>query len=347
MFIVLALIIFCFLIFIHEGGHFLAAKFFKVGVKEFSLGMGPGIFSRKKGETVYSLRILPIGGYCSMLESPDEISGDSEGGEVDHSFDGKISFSECSTLGKAVILCAGAFMNLLCAILITIGMVLYVGLPTTTIDQVQPASPAVEAGIKAGDRIENINGVAIENWSQIKVLIAEGKGSEVSVGVNRDGKELNFRMKPVISEDGSRLIIGITPERSRNILTASKLGVENTWQMGGVMLDVIRQLITGETSPKQLTGVIGITVVVEDSIHRGVLYVCYVASMLSLNLAVVNMLPFPALDGGRVLMLFVRKLAGKRISDAIESKIHFVGILLLFSLMIFVTWQDIERFIIN
>nr|WP_315024121.1 RIP metalloprotease RseP [uncultured Aminipila sp.] len=332
--IIYALIMFCILVLVHEGGHFIAAKSVGVKVNEFSVGMGPVLLKKMKGETQYSVRLFPIGGFCAME------------GEDDESEDER-SFGKRPLWAKAIIIVAGSFMNLVLAIVVLAGIVLYIGIPTTTINGFSDVSPAKEAGILSGDKIISIQQQEIKSWNDITTAISDQKSEKVQIVVDRDGKDISFTMDLAEEEGTGRKIVGILPEVSRNPFTALVKGAESTWVMTVKMVEVIGQLVTGEVSTKELTGPIGITVAVSDSVKYGFIYVANLAALISLNLAIVNMLPFPALDGGRMVFLIIRKVTGRAITDEIEAKVHFVGIMLLFALMIYVTWQDIGRFILK
>jgi len=136
------------------------------------------------------------------------------------------------------------------------------------------------------------------------------------------------------------------PEMEHRLIPSITKGVSNTWNMTVMMYDLLGQLFTGDISAKELSGPVGIVYVVNDSARMGLIYVVYLAALLSLNLAVMNLLPLPALDGGRLLFLLIRKITGKRVTDEMEGKIHFIGIMLLLVLMVYVTWNDIVRFIV-
>ncbi len=331
--IIYAILIFCVLIFVHELGHFLAAKACGVKVNEFALGMGPAIFKRQKGETLYSLRILPIGGYCAM-------EGENEDSDDEGAFNRKPAWQ------RAIVLVAGSFMNLLTAVILMIVIAFWSGQPTTVIDQVTDDSPAYEAGLQSGDEIVAVNGEAIEEWSEVIALIGGNESGAVEITVLRDGEELTFAPETEYDEEMGREKIGIAVGVSHNVFEAVGDGVKNTGEMTVMMYDVIKQLITGEVSTSELSGPVGIVYMVNDTARAGAIYVVYLAALLSLNLAVINMLPFPALDGGRVLFLIIRLVTGRRVTDEMEAKIHFIGIVLLMVLMVYVTWQDILRFIV-
>ena len=328
-----AILIFCLLIFVHEFGHFVTAKLFGIKVNEFSLGMGPAFFKKQKGETLYSLRVFPIGGFCAM-EGEDEDSEDER------------AFNNQPAWQRAIVLAAGSIMNLLTAIVLMIIIAFYMGQTTTTIDVVQEGSPAYEAGIIQGDEILMINGDEIEQWADLQTIVGENENNPVTFTVKRDGSEIDVIVTPEYDEEAGRSLVGVTPVMARNPIKAVGTGVQNTWNMTVMMYELIGQLFTGDVSAKELSGPVGIVYVVNDSAKMGLIYVVYLAALLSLNLAVINLLPFPALDGGRLIFLLIRKITGKRVTDEMEGKIHFIGIMLLFALMIYVTWNDIVRFIV-
>lgn len=331
--LIYAVIIFCLLIFVHEFGHFVTAKLCGIKVNEFAIGMGPAFFQRQKGETLYSLRVFPIGGFCAM-EGEDEDSEDER------------AFNNQPAWQRAIVLAAGSIMNLLTAIILMIIIAFYMGQATTTIDVVQEGSPAYEAGIAAGDEIVMINGDEIGEWTDLQTIVGENGGEEITFTVLRDGTETDISVTPEYDEEAGRSLVGVTPVMARNPVKAVGTGVQNTWDMTVMMYELIGQLFTGDVSAKELSGPVGIVYVVNDSAKMGFIYVVYLAALLSLNLAVINLLPFPALDGGRLIFLLIRKITGKRVTDEMEGKIHFIGIMLLFALMIYVTWNDIVRFIV-
>lgn len=331
--LIYAVIIFCMLIFVHELGHFITAKLCGVKVNEFAIGMGPAFFKRQRGETLYALRVFPIGGYCAM-EGEDEDSDD------ERAFNNKPAWQ------RAIVLAAGSCMNLLTAILLMIIIAFYVGQATTTIDVVNDDSPAYEAGIMAGDEVIALNGNDLKEWTELQTIVGENEGEPVVFTVLRDGQEKEITVTPEYDKETDRSIVGINPMKVHRPIASIKSGVTNTWNMTVMMYDLLGQLITGDASAKELSGPVGIVYVVNDSAKMGLIYVVYLAALLSLNLAVINMLPFPALDGGRLIFLLIRKITGKRVTDEMEGKVHFIGIMLLMVLMVYVTWNDIVRFIV-
>ena len=279
--IIYAIIMFCVLIFIHELGHFMAAKACGVKVNEFALGMGPALFKKRKGETLYALRAIPIGGYCAM-EGEDEESQD------ERAFNNKPAWK------KAIIVVAGAAMNLILCVVLMIAISMYTGTMTTTIDQVNPGSPAAEAGIETGDKILAIDGTKIESWTDIIQGITAAKDKTL-ISIERSGETLTLTSELTKGEDG-RQIIGIVPEREHNLLTAVKGGTTGTWNMTKLMGKTISQLFTGDVSTKELTGPVGIVYTVNDTAKYGFSYLLYLTALISLNLAIVNMLLWMAAD---------------------------------------------------
>lgn len=330
--IIYAIIIFCLLIFVHELGHFIVAKVCGVKVNEFAIGMGPAIFKKQKGETLYAVRLFPIGGFCAM-------EGEDEDSEDDRAFNNKPAWQ------RALVLTAGSFMNLLTAVVLMIVIAFVVGQATTTVNEVLDDSPAYRAGMMSGDRIVEVDGTAVDEWNDVITYIGESSRDTADIVVERDGAQQTLTAALEYDKESGRNKIGITPEMKHSVAGSVGSGMKNTWNMTVMMYKVIKQLFTGDVSVSELSGPVGIVYAVNQSAKAGVIYVVYLASLLSLNLAIMNMLPFPALDGGRLLFLLIRKITGKRITDAIEGKIHFIGIILLMVLMVYVTWNDIVKFI--
>ena len=331
--LIYAVIIFCMLIFVHELGHFIVAKACGVKVNEFAIGMGPAIFKKQKGDTLYAVRILPIGGYCAM-------EGEDEDSEDERAFNNKPAWQ------RACVLAAGAFMNLLTAVILLIIIAFWSGQPTTTVETVLSDSPAYEAGMEKGDEIVYVDGKKVEEWNDILEFIGQSSEKTAEIGILRDGENMTLTSALVYDEEAGRNKVGISPEVEHSILPSISAGIKSTGQMTVMMVDIIKQLFTGDVSVSELSGPVGIVYAVNDTAKAGVIYVVYLAALLSLNRAIMNMLPFPALDGGRLLFLLIRKITGKRVTDEMEGKIHFVGIMLLMLLMVYVTWNDIVRFIV-
>ena len=330
------------LIFVHEIGHLISAKLTGIRVNEFALGMGPKIFGFDKGETRYTLRAIPLGGFCA-LEGDDEDSEDPR------------AFNNRPARFRALLLFAGSLMNVLLAIVLISLIIFSLGFPTRVIATVHEEMPAYSDGLRAGDEIVMINGTPVAGWGEISPLLkAAAKADENSdplliITVKRDGSEHTIRTHFYKDEDGS-LILGISPKPGWSLAYFFKsfgYGVRQTVEMCKMMYDVLGQLFTGKVGVDQIMGPVGIAVIVGDTVKYGFTNLAYLTALISLNLGIINLLPFPALDGGRLIFLLIRKITGKKITNEIEGRVHLVGILVLFGFMALITMQDINRFFIN
>ncbi len=329
--IIVVILMFGVLIAVHEFGHLIAAKKSGIKVNEFALGMGPKLFSRQKGETLYSVRAFPIGGFCAM-EGEDANSEDER------------SFAKASYPRRAITLVSGSLCNFILAIIIMIGVVLYVGTPSTTLEAVTPDGPAEKAGIMAGDEIVGVDGEKISDWEDFVIYIGETSNETVEIEVIRDSNNLTIVSN--IEEEDGRKIVGVTSKLERNILAAVPLGIEATWDLTKNMINVLKELFTGQVGIDQLTGPIGIGYAVNETLNIGLVNFFYLMALVSLNLGIVNLLPLPALDGGRLLFLLINLITGKAVSEKVESTIHFIGMGLLLLLAIYIAGQDFFRFIL-
>ncbi|MDD5923125.1 MAG: RIP metalloprotease RseP [Eubacteriales bacterium] len=331
--ILLALLLFAVMIFPHELGHFIAAKSVGVQVNEFSFGMGPAVWKKERGETLYAVRIFPIGGYCAM-EGEDEDSGSA----------GSRAFVNKKPWQKIYVLAAGAFMNVvICLLTLTIMAGVY-GVPTTTLSEVTNGSPAYEAGIRSGDTILKVNGAEVHSWRQVTSALGSLDGSKkLTVTYQRDGKNETVSMKSEKIDGQYR--IGISSRLSKKPGLVLLAGFQETGQMAGMIFQGLRMLISGGSSISDLSGPVGIVTVVHSTTRYGISYFFSLMALISVNLAVINLLPLPALDGGRILFVFVRWIARGKITDKQEGIVHFVGFVLLMLLTVIVTWNDIVRLI--
>jgi regulator of sigma E protease len=359
MFIVYAILIFAFLVFIHEFGHFVTARAVGIRVREFAIGMGPKLLKKQKGETLYSLRVFPIGGFCAM-EGEDEDSDDPK------------AFNNRPIPARALVLIAGSAMNILFAIVLLSIIIFAGGQPVQTVKEFTNDSLAASSGLVPGDTVLSINGEKVESWQDLSGIITAineelgtlgADAAAVADGIEddalprvtmtvlgTDGKERVIETRMYFDAVEGAYKVGIIPAITRTPGFAVKsigYGAQATWSMTKMMYGVIGQLVTGQASLDQLTGPVGIVKAVGDTAQYGFLYVLQLAALISLNLGIVNLLPFPALDGGRILFLVIRLFTGKRLSDSVEGKIHLAGIILLFALMIYVTVLDVDRFIIK
>lgn len=324
-----AIFVFLMVILIHELGHFTVAKLVGIKVNELSIGMGPRFFHKKYGDTEYSIRALPIGGYVKM-EGEDEESDDPRG------------FSKQSPLARIAVVAAGAIMNFILAIVVLSIVSFMIGQPTTTISEVIDNSPAESAGLMPGDKIISISGNTIENWEDIVNNIEKSNNNtQLEIIVERNNELETILVTPKM-EDG-RMVIGIVPEGDSNVIEAIKDGFNNTFYFITLMIDFISMSLRGNVSINDLAGPLGVISIVGVAANQGIISVLYLLGFISINLGFINLMPFPALDGGRIIFLVVELIRGKPLDPKKEGMIHFIGLMLLFALMLFITYNDILR----
>lgn len=349
LYILLAILIFGFLIFIHELGHFLAAKLFKVQVNEFSINMGPKLLQKKWGETTYSLRLIPIGGYCAM-EGEDEDTGNPR------------AFTAAKWWKRVIILCAGAFMNFLTGFII---MALLIGLSFGAMRTLEISSFSDEClicgedGLQVGDEFWAVDGKRTYLYSDLSMLLDRGADSVYDITVLRNGEKItlhDFDMAKyeVETEDGETVqrygmnFGGFEPINFFNTFRYASYYCINFTRMVWYGLS---DLVTGRVGIDQMSGVVGVVDVMvqtgekAETVGDAITDILLLAALIAVNLAVMNMLPIPALDGGRVFFLLISTaftaITKKKINPKYEGYIHAAGMLLLLALMGFLIVKDI------
>ncbi|MDO4719267.1 MAG: RIP metalloprotease RseP [Peptostreptococcaceae bacterium] len=327
--IIIALIVFGIIVTVHEAGHFLVAKFFKVTVHEFAVGMGPKIAGKKYKETEYSLRALPLGGYVRM-EGEDEDSKDPNG------------FNNKPVLQRMAIIFAGPFMNFLLTILILSILFSVSGVPSRFVGGTAPDMPAAEAGLIEGDEILRINGKEVRTPEQVSREIMDSQG-EISVDVRRGKQILRFEMTPTVQE--GRRMIGIQYANRKSSGAAIVYGFRQTFALARQMLGFLGKLVTGKMGMGGLSGPVGIISEVGKAAQTGFASVVGLAALISLNLGLINLMPIPALDGSRILFQIIELIRGKKIDPNKEGYVHMVGMICLLALMIVITYFDILKLV--
>lgn len=332
------------LIFIHELGHFLAAKKSGVHIYEFALGFGPKIWSKTgKDKVIYSLRLFPLGGFVQMA------------GEV-YEDDNKIPKSKlmCNKpwLDRMIIICAGVFNNFVMAIILLFVFALAWGYqePKTIVGKMLDGYPAQEAGIVAGDKILTVNGKKTNTWDMfiLRVNLKE-KSKEYSLLVEKeDGREITYRITPEIEKNKNNQevkVFGFVPSQKKytGFANAIKYSINEFKSVVSTMFVTIGGLFKGTLSVKNLAGPVGIYTIVDETSKYGLSNIIYLMALLSINLGFINILPFPAFDGGRAFFLIVEKIIGKPVNQKFENTLHTIFFLLLLALMIYVTIQDVIR----
>ena len=343
---ILAIILFCVMIFPHELGHFIAARAMGIRVNEFAFGMGPVIWKKQGEETLYSIRLFPVGGFCAM-EGEDGAEEDESGQLIEPD---ERSFSAKKPWQKIIVLAAGSIMNVLCAVLIMTLVIGISGFTSNMIGTVTPDSPAAIAGMVPGDEIVEINGNQVETWEDVISFMPK---DDSTVHVKVDGKDgiRDLELTPVLSdvtdETGKvveqRYVIGITSKITHNPVKALAAGAQSTWNLGKMIFESLGMLLNGEAGADDLTGPVGMVQMVSQSVDYGFWYYGFLTAMICVNLAIINMLPLPALDGGRIIFVLITMITGKKVSEKIEGTVHLAGMVLLFSLMIYVCFNDVIR----
>ncbi len=344
--IIVALIVFSSLVFFHELGHFLLAKKNGIGVIEFSIGMGPRLFSFNKGGTIYSLKALPFGGSCAMLGE------DADSNEEN-------AFSNKSVWARISVVIAGPIFNFILAFFMAIVIISIAGYDPPIIRDVMEGYPAEEAGILPNDIIVKMNDQKITIYRDVSLYMALHQGENVDLEILRDGKIVKTTIEPKLSEEGY-YYIGIVTYNERQ--KTSPLGTlkyslyEVKYQIT-TTIKSLGMLFGGKVSVNELSGPVGIVNMVGEVVEGSTsedadtatnllsvfLNVMNFSILLSANLGVMNLLPLPALDGGRLVFMLIEAVRGKPINKEKEGMVHFVGLMLLMVLMVFILFNDIRK----
>lgn len=339
--IIIAILMFSFIIIFHELGHFLLAKKNKIKVNEFCLGLGPTLFGITKGETKYSIKLLPFGGAC-MMEGEDGES-ESEG-----------SFNSKSVWARIAVVAAGPVFNFILAFLLALIVIGTAGFDRPEVKGVMEGYPAEEAGLQAGDIIKEINGKNIHIYREVSVYTLFHSNENLEVTYERDGEECTCTISPKYNEEAGRNLFGIygnTMRERGNILETIKYSVYEVKYWIEVTMDSLKMLVTGRVSVNELSGPVGIVKNIGDTYDESksagtlsvVLTLINYSIMLTANLGIMNLLPLPALDGGRLVFLIIEAVRKKRVDPDKEGMVHFVGLMLLLALMVLVMFNDIRK----
>ncbi|MCI2746596.1 RIP metalloprotease RseP [Staphylococcus warneri] len=416
------IIVFGVLVTVHEYGHMFFAKRAGIMCPEFAIGMGPKIFSFRKDETLYTIRILPVGGYVRMagdgLEEPpvepgmnvkiklndkDQIThiilddqhkfqqieaievkkcdfkddlyieGITSYDEERHHFNiaekayfvenGSLiqiapkerQFTHKKPLPKFLTLFAGPLFNFILAIVLFIGLAYYHGTPTTTVGDLAKGYPAEKAGLKAGDKIEQIGNHKVKDYNDISNILDKNKSAKTTVKVERDGKMKSIDIEPKKTEikqtkNKTETVyqIGFKPKAEHTVFKPLVAGVEQFFKAGTLIftavVGMIASIFTGGFSLDMLNGPVGIYHNVDSVVKAGIINLITYTALLSVNLGIMNLLPIPALDGGRILFVIYEAIFRKPINKKAETGIIAVGAIFVVIIMILVTWNDIQRY---
>jgi regulator of sigma E protease len=410
------IVIFGALVFFHEWGHFIFAKRAGILCREFAIGFGPKVFSHKKGETTYTIRLLPIGGYVRMAGEDPEMLEIKPGYRIGLLFDdeslvskiilnNKEKYPNCrivevenadiekdlfikgypedeeeklytfhispkavivdkgvesqiapldrqfgsKTLGqRAMAIFAGPMMNFVLAFVVFIIIALLQGVPTNEpkLGVITPDGAAKSAGLMQGDVIQSINGSEISSWSDVVEVIRHNPNKKLEFSINRGNKSMEIPVTPVEKKvEGEKIgIIGVYSPVEKSPVKAVTAGFIETVFWTKQIFVMLGKLVTGQFSINMLSGPVGIYVSTDTVAKSGIYYLMKWGAILSINLGIMNLLPIPALDGGRLMFFAAEAVRGKPIDRHKEGMVHFIGFALLMLLMLIVTWNDIQRF---
>ncbi len=410
------ILIFGTLVFVHELGHLIFAKRAGILCREFAIGMGPKVLSFKKNETVYTIRLLPIGGFVRMAGEDQEMVEIKPGYRVGLKFnhDGKVQkiilnnkdkyrdikvveiesadlenqlvirgyeeeddqgmqtfqvdreavivqdgvedqiapldrqFSSKSLWQRTMTIFAGPMMNFVLAIVlfIVIAAIQGVVVDEPRVGKLTEDGVAIAAGLKEGDEIQSIDGAEVSTWLDVQQEIQQHPGQEILFVVERDGETLEIPVTPKeVERDGEKIgIVGVYAPTEKSFMQVLAFGFTETYEWTVRIFEMLGKLITGQFSIDMLSGPVGIYVSTEEVAKSGILTLIQWAGVLSINLGIMNLLPIPALDGGRLTFFAVEAVRGKPLDRQKEGIVHFIGFALLMLLMLVVTWNDIQRF---
>lgn len=336
--ILIAIFMFVIVIIIHEFGHFISAKLLGVKVNEFSLGFGPKLFSKQGKETLYSVRLIPFGGFCA-LEGEDSESTDPN------------AFGNKKPWKRFIIVAAGAVFNIILGFVLAIIMTIpQQKFATTKIAVFDDSAVSNQYNLSVEDEIIEANGRRIFCYSDLSYMFASDRDGKLNFKVKRSGdtvelEDVEFKM--VTLEDGNNYIFPdfkVYPEE-KTFLSTLSYSAKTTVSYARIVYMSLYDMITGKYQLNQLSGPVGITATVSEAAKQSLWNVVYLACVITINLGIMNLLPFPALDGGRILFLFIEMIRKKPIPPKYEGLIHGIGFVLLFALIIFITFNDIINLI--
>lgn len=335
--------VFAVIVLIHEWGHYITAKWTGMRVDEFAIGFGPKVWSVRRGETEYSWRLVPLGGFTAIAGMTQE---DTQINQVPiHR-----AFVWQSAPKRFLVIIAGAMMNFILAIVLMAGIFATQGVTSISTEPIVGGvishSAAEKAGMLPGDRVVEINGMKISSWAEISPQVEKGKGDIVRIMLERNGRVEQLETIP--QQDDSRMLLGVTPStlvRQVSIGEAIIISVERCYLTVAQMLQALAGMVTGSTPGTDLAGPVGIAQLAGNVARTGFSNLLMFTAVLSLNLGLINLLPIPVLDGGRLIQIAWEALRGKRLPDKILYRIQIVGLAFLAGVFILATGNDLLRFL--
>ena len=330
--IILAILGFGLLIIVHESGHFFVAKFFGIEADEFSIGMGPQIIGKQIGRTEFSLRALPIGAFVLFADPEDEDNLEAN------------PFVNAAPIKRLLIALAGPLANFSLALILLILLAFFSGIASNQpiVGALMPGGVAEASGLMAGDRIVKIEGHSIDTWSDITTYVAPAAEQELIVEIERKGENLTFLLTPALNDE-NRGVIGIASSVEKySFLGSFSAGIGEAF---GMLKEVVLglRLLFNKEALGQLIGPIGIVSITGQMARSGLADFNWFLAFLSINLGVLNLVPIPALDGGRIILVLLEMIRGKKLNEKVEGIISTLSFVLIFGLIILVSFRDILK----
>ncbi len=353
--IIITLIIFTVIVVIHEFGHFYVAKKCNVLVEEFAVGMGPKLYGKQIGETEYTLRLFPVGGFCRMAD------------ELENNPNNKIGFTQATAIQRILICIAGPVMNIILAFILMVFLSMSIGISTNSVKSVMDESAAAQADIRAGDKIIEFDNHSIHTKTDLDFYKNEAGNDNISITIKRNGEILNKNLTPVYSQQTQRYILGVNLDYKAPMFNLTKMDFSN-YSKGNAIeyikdgywnsLSLVKftvlgfsRLITAKVNVNELSGPIGVTAEVDNQYNkaREVSYGAVLATMINLmallsaNLGILNLIPIPAIDGGKILIYLIELVTNYRIPKEKEAYITLVGFVFVMGLGVYIAFNDILK----
>ena len=336
--ILACIFVFGVLVTVHEFGHFITAKLTGMRVEEFAIGFGPKIYQRQEKETLYSLRMLPLGGYNKIAGMDPDDPEDSERG-----------FNSKPVLSRMLVILAGSLMNLLLPVILFFGLFWVNGIDQPVnepvLGQVLENRPAAAAGLLQGDRVLRINGQTVQDWMDVRNRIADAGTQPVPFVIQRGEKTLTVSITPELNPESGRAVIGVIAPLKKVSLNAEQAAVASvkaTVHTVQEMYSALFRMLTGK-SGAEISGPIGVAKMAGQVAHQGLDMLLQFMALLSLNLAIINLLPLPALDGGHFLLLLLEAVTGHKLGKEAMMNIQKAGIAMILAITLFATFKDLTR----
>ncbi len=347
LYVLLAILLLGILIMVHEFGHFAVARLCGIAVKEFSLGFGPVIWQHKskKSDTTFSIRPIPMGGYCMFYgDTDDDPNGSTK--------DDPRNYNKAPVWKRMLSVLAGPGMNFVLAFVVAIALMGVYGAVATTpvVQEVEAGMPAAEAGLQAGDIFVRVNQTEVENGTVQDVsnaIGADASSAPVEITVLRDGQEQTFTLTPRYDSELERYRVGVTIAQGYEKMPASSI-LPSAWslckQASVAIVESLGKLFTTGEGLNDAAGPVGVVSLVAQQTQQGGLEIyLYLLVIISINLGLMNLIPIPGLDGSRLIFMLIEAIRRKPVNQKIEAGVHLCGYVLLFGIMIFFTFKDVLR----